>query len=117
MDEPTTGLDPQARHVIWERLRQLLAQGKTILLITHFMEEAERLCNRLVIMDHGRLIAEGSPRALIAQHIEPHVVEVYGEGADGWAEGFAARHCERVERSGESFFCYARHAKPLLADL
>lgn len=117
MDEPTTGLDPQARHVIWERLRQLLAQGKTILLTTHFMEEAERLCTRLVIMDHGRLIAEGSPRALIAQHIEPHVVEVHGDGADEWATGVAAGHCERVEQSGESFFCYARDAKPLLADL
>jgi lipooligosaccharide transport system ATP-binding protein len=68
LDEPTTGLDPQARHLIWERLRELLAQGKTILLTTHFMEEAERLCHRLLIMDHGRSIAEGSPRELIAAH-------------------------------------------------
>ena len=117
MDEPTTGLDPQARHVIWERLRQLLAQGKTILLTTHFMDEAERLCTRLVIMDHGRLIAEGSPRALIAQHIEPHVVEVYGEGVDDWAAEIACGHCERVERSGESVYCYARDAKHVLTDL
>ena len=117
MDEPTTGLDPQARHVIWERLRQLLAQGKTILLTTHFMEEAERLCTRLVIMDHGRLIAEGSPRALITQHIEPHVVEVYGEGVEDWAAEIASGQCERVERSGESVYCYARDAKHLLADL
>ena len=117
MDEPTTGLDPQARHVIWERLRRLLAQGKTILLTTHFMEEAERLCTRLVIMDHGCLIAEGSPRALIAQHIEPHVVEVYGEGVDDWAAHIASGHCERVERSGESVYCYTRDAKHVLADL
>ncbi len=117
MDEPTTGLDPQARHVIWERLRQLLAQGKTILLTTHFMEEAERLCTRLVIMDHGCLIAEGSPRALIAQHIEPHVVEVYGEGVDDWAATIASGQCERVERSGESVYCYTRDAKHVLADL
>ncbi|MFN6961051.1 MAG: ATP-binding cassette domain-containing protein [Rhodocyclaceae bacterium] len=69
LDEPTTGLDPQARHLIWERLRELLSQGKTILLTTHFMEEAERLCNRLLIMDHGRKVAEGSPRALIEAHV------------------------------------------------
>ena len=69
LDEPTTGLDPQARHMIWDRLHGLLAEGKTILLTTHFMEEAERLCKRLAIMDEGRIIAEGSPPALIAEHI------------------------------------------------
>ncbi len=69
LDEPTTGLDPQARHLIWERLQGLLTQGKTILLTTHFMEEAERLCNRLAIMDEGHIISEGTPRALIAEHI------------------------------------------------
>jgi lipooligosaccharide transport system ATP-binding protein len=69
LDEPTTGLDPQARHLIWERLQGLLAAGKTILLTTHFMEEAERLCRRLAIMDQGRIIAEGSPVSLIAEHI------------------------------------------------
>src|SRR5512139_336563 len=62
MDEPTTGLDPQARHVIWERLKQLLARGKTILLTTHFMDEAERLATQLAVIDHGRMIAEGGPR-------------------------------------------------------
>src|ERR1700741_5243300 len=83
MDEPTTGLDPQARHVIWERLRQLLTQGKTIFLTTHFMEEAERPCHRLAIRDRGRIIPGGAPRELIERHIEPQVVEVYGEGAQG----------------------------------
>lgn len=76
LDEPTTGLDPQARHLIWDRLRGLLDQGKTILLTTHFMEEAERLCNRLAIMDGGRIIATGTPAALIAEHVpvspQPH---------------------------------------------
>lgn len=76
LDEPTTGLDPQARHLIWERLRGLLDQGKTILLTTHFMEEAERLCDRLAIMDHGKIIATGTPNELIATHVpvspEPH---------------------------------------------
>jgi lipooligosaccharide transport system ATP-binding protein len=114
MDEPTTGLDPQARHLIWERLRQLLAQGKTIVLTTHFMEEAERLCNRLAVMDRGRLIAQGSPRELIAAHIEPHVVEVHGEGLEEWA---AEAEAERMERSGETVLCYAREPGDLLRDL
>src|SRR2546421_11079562 len=65
LDEPTTGLDPQARHLIWERLRRLTQEGKTLVLTTHFMEEAERLCDRLAIMDRGRLIATGTPRELI----------------------------------------------------
>jgi lipooligosaccharide transport system ATP-binding protein len=69
LDEPTTGLDPQARRLIWDRLQELLAQGKTILLTTHFMDEAERLCQRLAIMDEGCIIAEGAPQALIAAHI------------------------------------------------
>ena len=69
LDEPTTGLDPQARHLMWERLQLLLQQGKSILLTTHFMDEAERLCSRLLVLDHGRKIAEGKPRELIAQHL------------------------------------------------
>ena len=117
LDEPTTGLDPQARHVIWERLRQLLAQGKTIFLTTHFMDEAERLCHRLAIMDHGRIIAEGAPRALIATHIEPQVVEVYGDGAREWAAGVGSKAAERCESTGETFFCYAHDADPLVHDL
>src|SRR5205085_5584634 len=80
MDEPTTGLDPQARHLIWERLRRLTQQGKTLILTTHFMEEAERLCHRIAIMDAGRIIAHGTPRALIAEHIERQVLEVHGPG-------------------------------------
>ena len=67
LDEPTTGLDPQARHLIWERLRRLTQEGKTLVLTTHFMEEAERLCHRLAIMDRGRLIAIGSPRDQIGR--------------------------------------------------
>ena len=116
MDEPTTGLDPQARHLIWERLRRLTQQGKTLLLTTHFMEEAERLCNRLAIMDHGRIITQGSPRALIAQHVEPHVVEVHGPQLEGWMAR-ARTLCPRVERAGDTAFCYAAEAAPLLTDL
>jgi len=117
LDEPTTGLDPQARHVIWERLRNLLKQGKTLLLTTHFMEEAERLCSRIAIMDHGRIIAGGEPRALIAQHVEPHVVEVYGEGTAEWADACGRRHSERCEATGETIFCYTHDPAPLVADL
>jgi lipooligosaccharide transport system ATP-binding protein len=114
LDEPTTGLDPQARHLIWERLRQLTAQGKTLVLTTHFMEEAERLCQRLAIMDHGRVIAQGSPRALIADHIEPEVVEVHGSGLDAWMAKASAR---RMERVGDTLFCYDADVEPLLKTL
>src|SRR5688572_5449675 len=116
MDEPTTGLDPQARHLIWERLRRLTQEGKTLVLTTHFMEEAERLCNRLAIMDHGRIIAEGSPRALIAQHIEPQVVEVHGTGYEAWMQ-HARALAPRVERTGDTVFCYGNNIDPLLRTL
>jgi len=117
LDEPTTGLDPQARHLIWQRLRELTAQGKTLLLTTHFMDEAERLCHRLAILDQGRMIAEDTPQALIAQHIEPQVVEVFGERVAQWAQEHAAHHSHRFEVSGETAFCYVDDAQPLLAHL
>ncbi|MDE2311436.1 MAG: ATP-binding cassette domain-containing protein [Betaproteobacteria bacterium] len=117
LDEPTTGLDPQARHLIWQRLRELAAQGKTLLLTTHFMDEAERLCHRLAILDQGRMIAQDSPRALIAQHIEPQVVEVFGEGVALWAQDHAAHYAKRFEVTGETAFCYVGDAQPLLAHL
>jgi len=116
MDEPTTGLDPQARHLIWERLRRLLAEGKTLVLTTHFMEEAERLCTRLLVMDRGRVITQGSPRALIAEHIEPQVVEVHGAGLEAWVERARAM-APRVELAGETAFCYAADVAPVLASL
>ena len=117
LDEPTTGLDPQARHLIWQRLRELTARGKTLLLTTHFMDEAERLCHRLAVMDNGRIISAGSPRDLIAQNIEPQVVEVFGETAAAWALNHAAHHSLRFEISGESVFCYVADAQPLLLEL
>src|SRR5690606_3101383 len=76
LDEPTTGLDPPARHLVWERLFQLKRQGVTLVLTTHYMDEAEQLCDRLVVMDGGRIVAEGSPRALIEQHSTREVVEL-----------------------------------------
>ncbi len=116
LDEPTTGLDPQARHLIWERLRRLTQEGKTLVLTTHFMEEAERLCHRLAILDRGRLIATGSPRELIAAHIEPQVVEVHGNGFEAWIQ-HARSLAPRVERAGDTVFAYAADVAPLIADL
>jgi lipooligosaccharide transport system ATP-binding protein len=114
LDEPTTGLDPQARHLMWERLQLLLQQGKSILLTTHFMDEAERLCSRLIVIDHGRKIAEGRPRDLIAEHLEPDVVEVYGNGALGLAQSPLKDYAARVEVSGETVFFYTQDARGLL---
>ncbi len=116
LDEPTTGLDPQARHLMWERLQVLLQQGKSILLTTHFMDEAERLCDRLLVLDHGQVIAEGTPRALIRSHLEPEVVELFGEGALA-VQTELAPLADRVEVSGETVFFYTRGAQPLLQAL
>jgi len=120
LDEPTSGLDPQARHLIWERLRRLMAEGKTLLLTTHFMDEAERLSDQLAIIDHGRKIAQGSPRELVNTHIEAEVVEVYGDGAVGWMNSLgkrAAQLATRIEQSGETVFCYTPDATAILDDL
>ena len=76
LDEPTTGLDPQARHALWERLYRLKQDGVTLLLTTHYMDEAEQLCDRLVVMDDGRIVAEGSPRSLIERHVTREVLEL-----------------------------------------
>jgi lipooligosaccharide transport system ATP-binding protein len=117
LDEPTTGLDPQARHLMWERLQLLLQQGKSILLTTHFMDEAERLCSRLLVLDHGRKIAQGRPRDLIAKHLEPDVVEVYGNGALELVDSPLRALAARVEVSGETVFFYTQDARPLLEAL
>ena len=119
LDEPTTGLDPQARHLIWDRMKKLTAQGKTVVLTTHFMDEAERLCHRLAVIDHGRMVTEGAPRQLIAAEIAPQVVEVYGDSSEV-VQRFAdanASHAGRVEVSGETAFFYCRDVAPLIAAL
>jgi lipooligosaccharide transport system ATP-binding protein len=88
LDEPTTGLDPQARHVLWDRLYRLKHDGVTLVLTTHYMDEAEQLCDRLVVMDGGRIVAEGSPRSLIAEHSSREVAELRflpGDNADAAA--------------------------------
>jgi lipooligosaccharide transport system ATP-binding protein len=114
LDEPTTGLDPQARHHIWQRLRELRDAGTTLIMTTHYMEEAERLCDRLAILDAGRIVASGTPRALIAEHIEPHVLELTGAGADTWDApdgGF------RVHRVGDLTLIYTAKPRALLEQL
>jgi len=115
LDEPTTGLDPQARHLIWDGLKRLVGEGKTVILTTHFMDEAERLCNRLCVMDRGAIIALDTPRNLIEALIEPVVIEVYGEGVADWARTRAAPLIERLEVTGETAFCYMQDPAPLLA--
>jgi lipooligosaccharide transport system ATP-binding protein len=97
LDEPTTGLDPQARHVVWDRLYRLKRQGVTLLLTTHYMDEAEQLCDRLVVMDRGKIVAEGSPRDLIGRYSTREVVELRFDDASRpddlgyWTEGLVTR--------------------------
>jgi lipooligosaccharide transport system ATP-binding protein len=110
LDEPTTGLDPQARHLIWERLRQLLGRGKSILVTTHFMEEAERLCDRIAIIDHGRCIAIDSPSGLIESHIEPIVLEIMPARPGAVMPRIDADPGERIERLGDTVYLYTANA-------
>ncbi|MCY7370493.1 MAG: ATP-binding cassette domain-containing protein [Polaromonas sp.] len=117
LDEPTTGLDPQARHLMWERLQRLVQQGKSILMTTHFMDEAERLCDRLLVLDHGKKMTEGTPRQLIADTLEPDVVEVYGAGALELVHSPLRSLAQRVEVSGETVFFYTQDSHALLAAL
>lgn len=116
LDEPTTGLDPHARHLIWERLRSLLAVGKTILLTTHIMEEAERLCDRLCVLEAGSKIAEGRPHDLIEEQIGCPVIEIYG--GDPQALSLLIKpNARRVEISGETLFCYTPDPEQVRAQL
>jgi lipooligosaccharide transport system ATP-binding protein len=115
LDEPTTGLDPQARHLVWDRLRALTSEGKTLVLTTHYMEEAARLCDRLVIMEGGLIIAEGSPKELVEKYVSPQVVEFR---ASPWAldellpiVGAAA---DAVDRTGEALLAFTTDADVLM---
>jgi len=118
LDEPTTGLDPQARHLVWDRLRELTAEGKTLLLTTHYMEEAARLCDRLVIMENGLIIAEGSPEELVEQHVSPHVLEFRAnpevlERLSPVVEAAA----DAVERSGEALLAFTADGDTLMEEV
>nr|WP_062342856.1 ABC transporter ATP-binding protein [Herbidospora sakaeratensis] len=116
LDEPTTGLDPQARHLLWERLYQLKRQGVTLVLTTHYMDEAEQLCDRLVVMDGGRIVAEGSPRELIGRYSTPEVVELrFAGGGDvaGKLDGVG----ERVDALPDRVLVYARDGDAAVAEV
>ena len=107
LDEPTTGLDPQARHLLWDRLYRLKQRGATLIITTHYMDEAEQLCDRLVVMDKARIVAEGSPRELIARYSTREVLELRVEdhvraGLDGALDGLA----ERVEELPDRLLLY-----------
>jgi lipooligosaccharide transport system ATP-binding protein len=116
LDEPTTGLDPQVRHMIWGRLRDLRHAGKTLLLTTHYMEEAERLCDELIIMDQGRILEQGTPAALIRKHAEPEVIEVRGE--EGLArQALADAGQGRFEAVGDTYYYYTRDARAVVKQL
>ncbi|MGH8793059.1 MAG: ABC transporter ATP-binding protein [Stackebrandtia sp.] len=111
LDEPTTGLDPQARHLVWERLFRLKQRGITVILTTHYMDEAEQLCDRLVIMDAGKIASEGSPRELIDRHVTKEVVELRfgGKHTDELAEIAAELDgvCEQIEALPDRILLYA----------
>jgi lipooligosaccharide transport system ATP-binding protein len=116
LDEPTTGLDPQARHLLWERLYRLKREGVTLVLTTHYMDEAEQLCDRLVIMDEGRIVAEGSPRSLIESHSTREVVELrYATPEDQQAAVerlpalLASNGADRVEPLADRVLVYTDH--------
>jgi lipooligosaccharide transport system ATP-binding protein len=108
LDEPTTGLDPQVRHTIWASLRELKRQGMTILLTTHYMEEAQQLSDRVMIMDRGRIKVSGPPNQLIEQHLERYVLQ-----ASGLAEPPAANGDIRHERAGDADYFYSNAEQPL----
>ncbi|HON59899.1 MAG TPA: ATP-binding cassette domain-containing protein [Smithella sp.] len=115
LDEPTTGLDPQSRHQLWERLESLKRQGMTILLTTHYMDEAARLCDDLLIMDRGKILARGSPQALISAHTGENIIEV-AEPDDALRE-FARRSGARQEDLGHRLLIYAENGHELYRDL
>lgn len=117
LDEPTTGLDPQARRLIWQRLRSLLGEKRTLILTTHYMEEAERLCDRIILIDRGKILDTGSPRELVSRHIEPHVIEVYGNHLNTWQQQVSHLAVDRLERIGETLFCYCQNESSLIAAL
>ena len=113
LDEPTTGLDPQSRNTLWDRLLDLKRQGLTILLTTHAMEEAERFCDRLCIIDHGQVAAEGDPAGLIATHAGRHALEV--ESPDEAMAAYLADQGRRFDRSGRRLIVYGDDRAALLA--
>jgi lipooligosaccharide transport system ATP-binding protein len=118
LDEPTTGLDPQARHLVWDKLRELASEGKTLILTTHYMDEAAQLCDRLCIMEGGRIISEGAPRDLISEHVSSEVLELRTtpevlEKLESIVEGISVN----TDRVGDALLVYAPDADVLMAKI
>ena len=118
LDEPTTGLDPQARHLVWDRLYRLKQRGTTLVLTTHYMDEAEQLCDRLVVMDQGRIVAEGSPRALIQEHATREVLELrFPPGDADVAAPDVAGIGDRTETLPDRILIYAHDGDSALGEV
>lgn len=117
LDEPTTGLDPQARQAIWQKLRELKKQGLTLILTTHYMEEAERLCDRVIVMDYGEVMADSPPKELIKDEIESHVLEVHAASDDLISVLKQDKTLARFEKSGDICFFYGEKMNHALAVL
>jgi lipooligosaccharide transport system ATP-binding protein len=118
LDEPTTGLDPQARHLVWDRLRELTSEGKTLVLTTHYMEEAAQLCDRLVIMEGGEIVTGGSPREMIEKHVSPEVLELRAapEAIERLLPIVEA-NAGAVERAGEALLIYTADAGAVMKEI
>ena len=115
LDEPTTGLDPQARHILWDRLFRLKEDGVTLIITTHFMDEAEQLCDRLVVMDKGKIMAEGSPAELIKQYATREVLEVrFGSDRNKEVAPILHRMCDRIEELPDRILLYVEDGESLL---
>lgn len=118
LDEPTTGLDPQARHVLWDRLFQLKEQGTTLLLTTHHMDEAEQLCDRLIVIDHGDIVAEGTPTDLVRQYAGREVVELrFGSGRNDVAAAALTGVGDRIEVLPDRVLLYADDGEAALHEI
>ncbi|MFM7351120.1 MAG: ABC transporter ATP-binding protein [Actinomycetota bacterium] len=118
LDEPTTGLDPQARHILWDRLFRLKEDGVTLIITTHFMDEAEQLCDRLVVMDKGKIMAEGSPAELIKQYATREVLEVrFGSDRNKEVAPILREMCDRIEELPDRILLYVEDGEALLEQI
>ncbi len=118
LDEPTTGLDPQARHILWDRLFRLKEDGVTLIITTHFMDEAEQLCDRLIVMDRGKIMAEGSPAELIKKYATKEVLEVrFGSDRNKEVAPVLRQLCDRIEELPDRILLYVDDGEALLEEI
>ena len=118
LDEPTTGLDPQARHILWDRLFRLKELGVTLLLTTHFMDEAEQLCQRLIVMDKGKIMAEDSPAELIRKYVTKEVLELrFGSDKNSQYVDQLRQKCDRIEQLPDRILLYTNDGETLLTEI